>query len=44
MMYSGSEISSSTTNRAMKSLTIGKSIMPASENIVSGKTSVVVQP
>ena len=44
MMYSGSETSSSTTNRAMKLLTMGKSIMPARENSMSGKTSVAVQP
>ena len=44
MMYSGSETSSSTTNSEMKPAAIGKSIMPARENSMSGKTSVVVHP
>ena len=44
MMYSGSETSSSMTNRAMRLLDSGKSIMPPRLNSVSGKTSVPVHP
>ena len=43
-MYSGREMSSSMTKSVMKSLAIGKSIMPPSEKSMSGKTSVPIQP
>ena len=44
MMYSGREMSSSMTKSVMKSLAIGKSIMPPSEKSMSGKPSVPIQP
>ena len=44
MTYSGRETSSSMTNSEMRSLTTGKSIMPARENSVRGKTSVATHP